>query len=152
MDSIQFYRESTYSGFQYLTYSNIILNRFTLIFKACTLQFIIDVYQYWMPLPTVFINDHPPETPHHNSHHTLVKLFPSSNNILNVSLVASPLVFGVDVNLIHQPWIIGCMLLVVLIKLNNIKPNITWNKYWKSRWTLDKNLGRHVKVSTMLMQ
>ena len=34
-----------------------------------------------MPLPTVFIKNNPPEIPHHNSDHTLVKPCPGSNNI-----------------------------------------------------------------------
>ena len=69
-----------------------------------------------MPLPTFFIKNHLPATPHNNPPHALVKPCPGSNNILNVSLVLCPLLLTVTMNWIQQHLLLGCMLPVALIK------------------------------------
>ena len=56
------------------------------------------IYQYWMPLPTVFIKSNPPTIPHHNYHNTLVKPCPGSNNLVIFSLLVYPLLFDVTIN------------------------------------------------------
>ena len=120
--------ESTYSGFRNLTYPIIILNTSILLFNACKLRFLFGIYQYWMSPPTFFIKNHCPEIPNHNYHQTLVTPYFGRKNLPKFSLELSTLLFAVTMNWIHHHWLLGCMLLVTLIKNQDIRWDDIQNK------------------------